>query len=222
LRRYGESGARSARYRAKPDEGPGCPAASAGRPLQSAAVTRSCISLTLLALVLALSACGGDDDSDKPAADGKARTEATKVRPPKEAAEARREREAEEEQERELKEQDDDDREFDRSFEESTFERQVGKLPVGEPPLYVEQYITGDGHRVYTAVDRKRFCKLSASKREQAVASFFKSADKSFRAAKVNDFEVIVTPLSDSIDKLPALASASGDAVKLTALGRRC
>ncbi len=183
---------------------------------------RSCIALTLLVLALALSACGGDDDSDKQSADAKAKTETTKVRPPKEADEARQERQDQKEQEQELKEQDQNDREFDRSFTESSFERLVGKLPVSEPPLYVEQYITGEGHTVYTAVDRTRFCKLSEAKRKQAVASFFESANKQFRAAKVNDFEVIVTPLSDNIDKLPALATADGDAVTLTALGRRC
>jgi hypothetical protein len=31
-----------------------------------------------------------------------------------------------------------------------------------------------------------------------------------------------VTPLSDSIEKLPALATASGGTVKITPLGRGC
>ena len=115
-----------------------------------------------------------------------------------------------------------EDRKFDKSFKETSFERLVNKLPIQKPPLYVAQYISGDGHKLYTAVDRKRFCKLPAAERKKAVESFFNTADASFRRANVKDFEQVVTPLSDTIDKLPALATARQGAVTLTSRGRSC
>lgn len=188
---------------------------------------RSWIALTLLSLTLAVGGCGGGDDSERSADSSKrAETHETtspgKTREPKEAKAARSEAADNKRQEQELKDQKKEDREFDRSFEESSFERLVGKLPIRKPPLYVEQYITGDGHKLYTAVDRKRFCKMTAAAREKAVASFFRTADRSFRRGKVDDFEMVVTPLSDTIDKLPALATARRGKVSLTSRGRSC
>lgn len=184
------------------------------------------LALTLLALALAVSGCSDDDPEQRaastPTPTDKERTRTSgKARAPKERAAARREAAEEREQVRELKELE-EDREFDRSFEESTFERLVGRLPIRRPPLFVEQYISGEGHKVYTAVDRKRFCRTSADERERAVASFFAAANRSFRRANVNDFEQVVTPLSDTIDKLPALATARRSSVELTRLGRDC
>jgi hypothetical protein len=182
-------------------------------------VPRRLIVLTLLAIALGLAACGGDDSSDDKTA---ASTTAQKKRPPTEAEAARREAQDEKAQQEELKKEKESDEDFDRSFSESSFERLVGKLPLKAPPLYVQQYITGDGHKLYTAVERQRFCTLSPAKREAAVTASYKSADKSFRAAGVKDFEQVVTPLSDSIENLPALATASAGTVKLTARGRAC
>lgn len=191
---------------------------------------RLAIAITLLALSFAVSGCGGDDDAaDKPGSSSTATTEAKedtrppgKVRPPKEAKAARAEAAEEEQAAREFKDLRQEDREFDRSFRETSFEGLVGKLPIGKPPLYVEQYITGEGHKLYTAVRRKRFCKLPAAGREKAVASFFQSADRVFRRAKVKDFEQVVTPLSETIEKLPALATARRNRVSLTSRGRDC
>jgi hypothetical protein len=182
-------------------------------------VPRWSIALTLLALALGLAACGGDDSSEKKTA---STTTGQKNRPPNEAADARREARDEKEQQNELKKEKQSDEDFNRSFSESSFERLVGKLPIRKPPLFVEQYITGEGHKLYTAVERQRFCKLQPAKREAAVTAFFKSADKSFRAAGVKDFAQVVTPLADSIENLPALATASAGKVALTARGRAC
>lgn len=192
---------------------------------------RSWIALTLLALTLAVSGCEGEDDSEKKADSPGARAETAqkedarrpgKSRKPREAAAARREAADAKRQERELKDLEREDREFDRSFKDTPFERLVNKLPIREPSLYVEQYITGDGHKLYTAVDRRRFCKTSREGREQAVGSFFRAADRSFRRAGVKDLEQVVTPVSETLDKLPALAIARRGSVSLTSLGRSC
>jgi hypothetical protein len=187
-------------------------------------VPRFCIAIPLLALALALSACGGDNGSETKSASSTTPTtnDGGKASAPHEAEQAKQEDRDKEEQKKELKQQAREDRQFDKSFTETSFERIAGKLPIRKPPLYVQQYITGDGHKVYTAVDRKTFCKLSVSAKQKAVASYFKSADALFRAGHVNDFQQVVTPVSDSIEKLPALATASGGSVKVTPLGRGC
>ena len=181
-------------------------------------MSRSWIAPGLLALTLAVSGCGGGGDSEKKADSSSTQT----PRQPKEAKGARQEAADKKQQARELKDLKKDDRKFDQSFEETSFERLVNNLPIGKPPLYVAQYISGDGHKLYTAVERKRFCKMSAAERKKAVESFFDTADRSFRRANVTDFQQVVTPLSDSIDKLPALATARQGAVALTSRGRSC
>lgn len=188
---------------------------------------RSWIALTVLALALALSSCGGGGDSENDSSSTQTNGAENqdkppgKARPPKEAKGARQEAADKKQQARELKALK-EDRNFDKSFKETSFERLVNKLPIQKPPLYVAQYISGDGHKLYTAVDRKRFCKLSAAAKKKAVESFFNTADASLRRADVKDFEQVVTPLSDKIDKLPALATARQGAVTLTSLGRGC
>jgi len=184
----------------------------------------------LLALALALSSCGGGGDSAKKADSSTTQTNLSenqdrphgKPPPPKEAGRAKQEAADKKQQARELEALKKEDKKFDRSFKETSFERLVNKLPIQKPPLYVAQYISGDGHKLYTAVDRKRFCKMPAGQRKKAVESFFKAADASLRRANVTDFEQVVTPLSDSIDKLPALATARKGTITLTGLGRSC
>lgn len=114
------------------------------------------------------------------------------------------------------------DREFDKDFEESAFDKLVVKLPIRRPPLYVQQYITGTGgHRVYTAVDRRRFlCRMTPAQRRKAVADFFRAADTTMRAGGVDDFVQVVTVTTQTAQNLPALAEARRGSVKLTARGR--
>ena len=184
--------------------------------LRSAAVRRPWIALIVLALAAALVACSDDDDSaDKDTS----RTTTDEIRRsgktpnPKEVAAARQERADERVKQREEEEL--EDKEFDEAFEETPFDRLVDKLPLRKPPLHVAQYISGDGHKIYAAVSRQRFCGLSADRRKRAVSSYFESADRTFREGKIDDLEVVVTPVTEKLDELPALATASGDTVKL-------
>ena len=180
--------------------------------------------LLLFAVALLVAGCSGDEEPDRePSAGAKAPAgETDRARPtPKEADEARREaaeRKLEEQERKDLE----DDREFDSSFKETSFERLVDRLPIRRPPLYVQRYITGDGHRLYASVNVKRFCRASAGGRERAVAAFFRTADRTFRRGDVEDLEVVVTPISETIDELPALATARGGEVELSGRGRGC
>ena len=188
-------------------------------------MTRRCAALAtaaLLALPLVASGCNGDDDEKKAAES----TTTTGKRgkpppPPKEREEAQREAAEARQQERELKDLDKDDEEIDKSFD-SPFERAILKLPIRKPPLYVQQYITGEGHKVYTAVDEKRFCKMSPAKREAAVTSFYKAADRGVRRAGVKDFVQVVTPLASTAEELPALATGRAGKVSFSRRGRSC
>lgn len=193
-------------------------------------------------LALAVAGCGGDDDSSKKAdstartdtaetegarttpAQGKAggdRPGAKKVPEESKAEKAERIRKDREQEKRELAQLEKEDRNFDKSFKETPFEKLTSQLPVRKAPLYVEQYITGEGHKVYTAVDEKRFlCRMTVAQRKKAVASFFQAADKLMRSGGTDDFVQVVTPLSADIERLPALATARKGSVTLTARGR--
>ncbi len=183
---------------------------------------RSCLpSLRLPALVTLVigasavfAACAGDDESSERAAPAETETEARQETrsTAEDLQEARRERERDREE----------DRKFDEAFRETRFDKLVAKLPIRKPPLYVEQYITTDGsHKVYTAVNRKRFlCELDAGERRRAVARFYEKADEVFRAGGVEDFVQVVTVTSETADGLPALATARKGSVSLTPLGR--
>lgn len=198
----------------------------------------------LLAGTAIVSGCAGDEEPARkadPAADntntaGKPDSSASK--PETAGAEAQdrgtkipRESRAEKERrikadakqaDRELKQLEEDDREFDKEFKQTRFDKLIAKLPIRKPPLFVEQYITtDDSHTVHTAVDRKRFlCRLNAGQRKRAVEDFYRAADKVFRAGGVKDFEQVVTPLSETTEQLPALATARKGSVSLTARGR--
>ena len=183
------------------------------------------VPIALLALSLTASGCNGDDDEEKKKAGPSTSTTADRAKPPpppRERDDALRESAEANQQERELKDLEEDDRKFEQSFNETPFERAIHKLPVRRPPLYVEQYITGEGHKVYTAVDERRFCKLSRAKREAAVSSFYRAADRSLRRAGVKDFVQVVTPLAATTDDLPALATGQAGKVSLSRRGRSC
>ncbi|MDQ4049487.1 MAG: hypothetical protein M3131_08940 [Actinomycetota bacterium] len=115
-----------------------------------------------------------------------------------------------------------EDREFDRGFRETAFEKLVGQLPIREPPLFVEQYITSRGSStVYTAVAPKRFfCGRSPARRKAAVTAFYRDAAKLFRRRGVNNFVQVVTPIAETAERLPALATGRNGSVSLTKRGR--
>ncbi len=159
---------------------------------------------------------GGQPRPGRPGADRNKKPRESK------AAAARRKESDRKQADRERQQQEEENREFDRSFKETPFERLVGTLPIREPPLYVEQYITEeDTHKVFTAVGEKRFfCKMTPRQREKAVTDFYRAADKILRGGKIQDFEQVVTPLAETLEKLPALAIARDGSVSLTRLGR--
>ena len=190
--------------------------------------------------VLAVGCSGGDEDSGKEETSTTAETApAEKPKPRRgkpekrsragkgKATPARKISKAELEEERralkkEAAQDRKEDREFDRSFDETAFEKLVAELPIRKPPLYVEQYITSRGSStVYTAVASKRFfCNRSAARREAAVRSFYRDADRVFRRGGVDDFVQIVTPIAETTEELPALAVGRNGKVSLTKRGR--
>jgi hypothetical protein len=179
--------------------------------------------IAVLPIAVAASGCNGDDPEKKSGTSTATTSERAKAPPPpSERDEALREAEEQQQQERELKDLEKEDEKFDEAFEATPFERAVQKLPIRRPPLYVEQYITGEGHKVYTAVDEKRFCRMSATRREAAVSSFYRAADRSLRRAGVKDFVQVVTPLAATTEELPALATGRAGKVSLSRRGRGC
>lgn len=183
------------------------------------------VAIAILALVPGAVGCGGDDgDGEKKTGASNSTTGDRPERPPPPAErdDARREAADARQQERELKDLKKDDRKFEEAFKQTPFERAVYKLPVRKPPLYVEQYITGEGHKLYTGVDEKRFCRLSVAKRQAAVSSFYRAAYRSLRAAGVKDFVQVVTPPAATAENLPALATGEAGKVSLSRRGRSC
>ena len=204
---------------------------------------RVLIPLAALMAVLAVG-CSGDDESDEQKASTAPETapetapaEKPKRRPRSERGKAaggkkgrtakKRVSKAELEKERRARAREAaqdrrEDRKFDKAFSETAFERIVAQLPVRKAPLFVEQYITSQGSStVYTAVDPKRFfCGRSTARRKAAVTAFHRDADKLFRRKGVKNFAQVVTPLAETAESLPALATARGGTVKLTKRGR--
>ena len=196
----------------------------------------------MFALAGIVSGCGGGDDDSAQKTDSPAQTTETagaagpdtkkaagdaaartgkKIPKESKAAKARRIKKDREQEQRELAQLEKENREFDESFEETPFEKLTERLPVRRPPLFVEQYITGDDHKVYTAVDEKRFlCKRAPGERKRAVAAFFEAADRLLRSGGVDDLVLVVTPVSTSVERLPALATARQGSITLTARGR--
>lgn len=208
------------------------PPMSPGRP-------RAALALAMLAAAFA-AGCGGDDEGGDGASTagttstGVTTAQAQDSRTLEKQAEDRKKQDAKkkkaakedlkQEQEAAKKEAARDraeDRKFDEAFEETPVEKVLSGLPLRKSPLYVQQYLTTEGsHKVYTAVDPKRFCAATQARRKAAVTTFYRSADKRFRAAGIDDFAQVVTPVSQSTDKLPALATAGKGTVRLTARGR--
>lgn len=200
------------------------------------------ISSLLVAIAIAAAAvfsgCGGEDDSPDEAGSPPA-TGTAPERPQggrgqersgggeraKERGKESTEAESRRLETRERREDRKDDKafeKFDEDFEETPFEKLIAKLPVRKPPLFVEQYITTEGsHKVYTAVDEKRFlCELTPRQRKAAVSAFNRSANRVFRGAGVKDFVQVVTPLAETTEELPALAIARNGSVSITVRGR--
>jgi len=135
---------------------------------------------------------------------------------------ASQEAESRREEQREIERMRREDREFERAFKETPYDKLLGRLPIREPPLYVEQYITVEGgrHKVYTAVSRKRFCRVSPTQRQAAVEAFYRDADALFRRNGISDFVQVVTPVSQTAETFPALAVGRNGSASLTRRGR--
>lgn len=196
--------------------------------------------LVILIAVLAVGCSGDDEESGKDTAStstetapventaprgkradgprrGRAKGETAKKKPSK--ADLEQERRA---LKREAAKDRREDREFDKAFNETRFEKIVSELPIRKPPLFVEQYITTRGSStVYTAVAPKRFfCGRSAARRKAAVSSFYRDANRLFRRRGVDDFALVVTPIAETTESLPALATGRDGKVSLTRRGR--
>ena len=115
-----------------------------------------------------------------------------------------------------------DDRKFDQAFKPTPFGKLVDRLAIRKPPLYVEQYVEIEGsHKLYTAVEPKRFfCGRSPSRRKAAVRMFYSDASRLFSRNGFSDFVQVVTPVSETAEKLPALAVGREGSVSLTSRGK--
>jgi hypothetical protein len=120
------------------------------------------------------------------------------------------------------READQEARETDARFKGSPFGSVVKDLPVGEPPLRVRQYVVDEGEHELTArVPAREFlCARDPDARLAAVASFYRSADRRFRARGVQDLELTVAVLTEDVDELRPLARARRGKVALTRRGR--
>ncbi len=164
-----------------------------------AARTVACASAALL-----LAACNGNED-DEP----------RRTPPPAEEAEEPRRTPSPAE------EAEEPDRNFDKGFDETSFERLLGRLPLRKPPLYVQQIITeSPTHKVHTRVDRRRFiCAMTVPERKAAVESYYRAADRLFRESGIHDYVQFVSPLTDTAELRPALAVGRDRTVTLTRQG---
>ena len=141
-------------------------------------------------------------------------------------------------------------RAFDALFKNSLFDKAIDQLPLRRAPLNVRQWVTIDPsytldtlaqrkrfyrmsaheqarllirkpkHTLYARVDPDRFYGMSQRARKLAVESFYRDAQKAFASQGIRDFTLVVTPLTETVGDLPALAVGRGDSTTLTPLGR--
>ena len=75
-------------------------------------------------------------------------------------------------------------------------------------------------HEVYARVDRDRWYRMTEAQRARAVKSFYRAAQKAFEKNGIDDLVLVVAPLNETTEHLPALAIGRNGAASLTALGR--
>ena len=61
---------------------------------------------------------------------------------------------------------------------------------------------------------------MTENARAEAVKTFYRDARKVFAHARIDDFVLIVTPLTETLEHLPALAVGQNGSATLTSLGR--
>lgn len=131
---------------------------------------------------------------------------------------------SDEELQEEVRERDRDraeEQKFDDPFRRTRFDRLIAKLPIRKPPLLRGAIHHHQRHKLYTAVNRKRFrCDLDVVQRKQAVADFYRTATKVFREGGVDDLVQVVTPASQTTEELPVIAMARDGSLPLTRLER--
>jgi len=104
------------------------------------------------------------------------------------------------------------------------FERELDGFPIKESPLFVQQVTSSDGdHKLFVSVSRPLLCLQSPADRPRRVHETYDPVERRLRGAGIEDFEMIVTPLTLQAPTLSdALVVASGDTVVLTSRGRAC
>ena len=130
-------------------------------------------------------------------------------------------------------------RAFDERFQEDSVQRRGDALPLRTPPLRVLQWVTTDRaptldtraqrerfyhlteraqaqrlipqleHKLYARVDQDRFYAMPKSTRATAVQAFYRTAEKLFAQHGIRDFVLVVTPLTETLQQLPASPSAA-------------
>lgn len=111
--------------------------------------------------------------------------------------------------------------ETDARFKQSPFGSVVDELPIGEPPLPVRQYIV-DGERELVArlPAREFVCGKEPEERRAAVAAFYSDARRRFDREGIDDVELVVASLTESLDEVEPLARARPGKTILTSKGR--
>lgn len=112
------------------------------------------------------------------------------------------------------------DEALEEEFAGTPFDRATDDLPLGEPPLFVEQLVLDGTRHLVVRVKRKRFlCAKSENARLAAVQAYFEDADRVMREAGVKDFTLTVDAVRETAVVRPLARAATGG-VRLTDRGR--
>ncbi len=116
----------------------------------------------------------------------------------------------------------DEAKQTDAGFRGSPTGSAVRRLPIGEPPLRVRQYIVGGGGELVARVRaRDFFCDGNLAARRAAVASFYRSASRTFRRAGAEDLDLTVAVLTADLDDIRPLAHGRSGGTFLTPRGMK-
>jgi hypothetical protein len=104
---------------------------------------------------------------------------------------------------------------------ETPFDRVIDTLPIREPPLPVQQYMSfGGRHLLVVRPTAHDYYCLSVGQRQAVVAAFSAQATPLFRSRGIHDASFVFDALR-STGVVHPLARARGSSVSLTALGRQ-
>lgn len=95
------------------------------------------------------------------------------------------------------------------------------RTPARKRAAAVRRFYRSAPNKLYGRVDLDRWYRMSERQRERAFKAFYRQAEKQAGRHGIRDLVVVIAPLTETTERLPALAIGRDGAASLTRLGRQ-